>query len=357
MEKLWYPQRNVNDAPIAVIKSLISYIQFPVSRETIENTMKSHRNHPNFALEDFVEMLGSWGLEAGLFKIEESSLKDLPPSTILFIHDKNGDLKLGQIVMLHELSNETIEYLHPRKGWVIEAVSDFVQKWEPVALTLLEAKSDGENDFEAKESEYERKRWSNPDLKNVRIIDDFLTDSECDHILNLSQTEFKRSKLFGEENVEGHGRTSSSAELHIFPNDSVLVGIRKRASGIIDIPESHFEFFQCVSYEPGQEYQNHYDTFDPTSERGRKAIETEGQRKYTLLAYLNDDFEGGSTYFPNLDLLVTPKKRRVVIFNNLDENGEVIKGAYHAGLPVTRGRKYAINIWVRNKPLLNANQS
>lgn len=72
-----------------------------------------------------------------------------------------------------------------------------------------------------------------------------------------------------------------------------------------------------------------------------------------MLAYLNDDFDGGATYFPNVDILVHPKKKRVVIFNNLDDNGKVIKTAFHAGLPVTKGRKYAVNIWVREKPIRN----
>jgi len=70
-----------------------------------------------------------------------------------------------------------------------------------------------------------------------------------------------------------------------------------------------------------------------------------------MLAYLNDDFEGGGTYFPDLNYMVHPKKRRVVIFNNLDEEGNTLKkAAWHGGLPITTGRKYAINMWVRNKP-------
>ena len=155
----------------------------------------------------------------------------------------------------------------------------------------------------------------------------------------------------GEINIADYGRTSYSAEFHVLPTDPILNGIRKKASELIKMPESHFEFFQCVAYDPNQEYQNHYDTFDENSERGKKTIEEGGQRKYTLLAYLNDDFEGGGTHFPNLDILVQPKKRRVVIFDNLNEEGKVQKAAYHAGLPVTIGRKYAINIWVRTKPI------
>jgi prolyl 4-hydroxylase len=183
----------------------------------------------------------------------------------------------------------------------------------------------------------------------LSVYDDFLTDDECKYIIELSEPLFAPSQLMGEENYVGFGRSSRTAFL-VFREDKILNDIRKRASELIKLPESHFEFFQCVSYDPGQEIQHHFDTFDERTESGRKEIESWGQRKYTLLAYLNDDFEGGNTVFPKLDLSVQPKKRSVVVFNNLDENDNVLGEAFHAGLPVITGRKYALNMWVRNKP-------
>lgn len=187
------------------------------------------------------------------------------------------------------------------------------------------------------------------DLENVAVYNDFLTDEECKYIIELAETVFEPSKLMGEENYVGSGRTSRTANL-TFREDKILNDIRKRASQLIKLPESHFEFFQCVSYDVGQEYKYHFDTFDERTESGRKTIEEWGQRKYTLLVYLNDDFEGGNTQFPNINLLIKPKKRSVLVFNNLDENEKVLASAFHAGLPVTKGRKYALNIWVRTNP-------
>ncbi len=181
-------------------------------------------------------------------------------------------------------------------------------------------------------------------------MDGFLTAEECDYIINLANPILQPSKLMGDKIEAGQGRTSYSAEFHIYPNDEILNGIKKKAAKVLEMPESHFEFFQCVSYEQGQEYQVHYDTFDEAVATNKAEIEIRGQRKYTMLAYLNDNYIGGGTFFPNLDFMARPKKGRVVIFNNLDESGKVIPAAFHAGLPVTEGRKYAINIWVRDKP-------
>lgn len=353
MEKPWHPQQSPTDAPVALLKSMIQYIGFPVSRSTIEQDLKKHPEFPLLSFEAIVQILERWGLKAAAYSTEVQNLSEVPPASILFVHEQIGNIKAGIFVMLHEVKENTIEYLHPRKGWVIEEINEFSNKWSKAAISLIEQISEGEFDYELKEKDYEEKKLSNPDLKNLRVKDNFLTDEECDYIIKLANPVLKRSTLMGEQNIVDQGRTSYSAEFHVFPYDEILNGIRKRASELLNIPETHFEFFQCVSYEPKQEYQNHYDTFDENSERGRKAIEEGGQRKYTMLVYLNDDFTGGATYFPNVDIIVHPKKKRVVIFNNLDDEGKVIKAAYHAGLPVTKGRKYAINIWVREKSVRN----
>jgi len=351
MEKPWYPQQNPADSIVALLKTFIGQIEFPVSRLTIEKDVKEYPGFPFLSFGDITKILERWGLKSVSYNCDINKLKEIPTPSLLFINEAEGGIKAGVIVMFNSINGKTVEYLHSRKGWVLEGTDLFERKWAKAALSLTEAISEGEPDFEEKEKEYVKIKSANPDLKHIRVIDDFLTDKECEYIIDISKTEFQKSKLMGDKDTEGYGRTSFSAELHVFPNDEVLNGIRTKAAQLINMPENHFEFFQCLYYDPGQEYMNHYDTFDESTERGKKVVQEKGQRKYTILAYLNDDFEGGSTYFPNLDVQVQPKKRRVVVFNNLDENGQVIKAAYHAGLPVTTGRKYAINIWVRNKPM------
>lgn len=351
MEKPWFPQSNSLDTSVALLRTFTFHLNIPVSQGTIEKEVKDHKEYPYLTITAFKEILMTWGVQTIALTLEASKLKDLPPFSILFIEEKEVNIKTGQFVLFYNTEDGEIEYLHTRKGWVNEVLEQFEKKWSKVALVVTGvAENKGEADFEVKEKEYNEKKFANPNFKNIQLRDGFLTDQECDYIINLATPILQPSKLFGEERETGHGRTSYSAEFHIYPNDEVLNGIKKKASKILDIPESHFEFFQCVSYEQGQEYQVHYDTFDENIPSNKAEIERGGQRKYTMLAYLNDDYDGGGTFFPNLDFMVRPKKGRVVIFNNLDETGKVIPAAFHAGLPVTKGRKYAINIWVRNKP-------
>lgn len=351
MEKYWLPQRNMLDSPIALLKNFIYYVKHPISRSTIEEETLEFPNFPNVTLATYMQLLENWGVEQVAFKCEMENLKDIASPSILFITDDPENKTEGEFVMFYEVKENNIEYLHTRKGWIIETLEDFSKKFGKVAISAKSLKTKGEIDFEKKEKEYEEKKLANPALKNVRVIDDFLTDKECEYIINLAQPVFKRSLVTGtEKDIVHEGRTSYTAGLDVFAKDEILLSIRMRAAELLNMPETHFEHFQCVSYDKTQELINHFDTFDETTERGRKIVEEKGQRKYTMLAYLNDDFIGGGTHFPNLDLLVQPKKRAVVIFNNLDDNGNVIPAAFHAGLPVTQGRKYAMNMWVCTKP-------
>lgn len=353
MNKPWFPQRTEKDATTALIKSLMFHLQFPISQITIENDVQSHKEYPLFSDKAIIEIFAKWGIEMQSGTVKLEMIGELPPLSLLFIEEMIRNVKSGQFVMLYSIKNNLVEYLHPRKGWVIEETPEFLKKWSGAGIFIAEITGNGETDFETKEKEYHDKKYSNPELsKNVRIVDDFLTDAECEYIINLATPLFQRSMfLYGDKKVLDDKRTSYSAEFHIFPNDPILTGIRKRASELLNIPENHFEDFQCLSYDKSQEIDHHYDTFDANSEGGRKIIAEGGQRQCTMLAYLNEGYEGGATYFPDLDYLVTPKKRRVLIFNNLDENGDLLKkAAWHGGLPVTTGRKYAMNMWVRNMP-------
>jgi predicted 2-oxoglutarate/Fe(II)-dependent dioxygenase YbiX len=63
---------------------------------------------------------------------------------------------------------------------------------------------------------------------------------------------------------------------------------------------------------------------------------------YTLMVYLNDDYEGGETRFPGLKRVVRPETGMVLIFPHR---------LRHEGLMVTRGTKYALHTFILyNKP-------
>jgi prolyl 4-hydroxylase len=86
------------------------------------------------------------------------------------------------------------------------------------------------------------------------------------------------------------------------------------------------------------------DTFQSTQ---TKDLEICGDRVATVFAYLESPEAGGATYFPALDLRVSPVKGNAVLWYNLHLNGSEDTRLLHSGEMVREGTKYGLNIWVR----------
>lgn len=105
-----------------------------------------------------------------------------------------------------------------------------------------------------------------------------------------------------------------------------------------------------IKYEIGQQYKEHHDFFHPDGGNYYlESIGNSGQRTHTAIIYLNDDYTGGETRFPELDFQVNPKKGMLCIWNNINPDGSLEGSSLHAGLPVITGRKWILIIWIREK--------
>jgi predicted 2-oxoglutarate/Fe(II)-dependent dioxygenase YbiX len=97
-----------------------------------------------------------------------------------------------------------------------------------------------------------------------------------------------------------------------------------------------------------QQYTAHHDF-------GYAAIDDKhmGARFSTLLFYLNTPEEGGETNFPRWvnaetfkDLKVKPEVGKAVLFYSQLPDGNMDDFSQHAALPVKKGEKWLINLWV-----------
>jgi prolyl 4-hydroxylase len=352
MTEKWYPQRSTKDAPIAILKTFMHHVGYPISRKTIEKTLEEHPSFPELSFEEIVQILNSWGMEAMAFSITIDKLSLLPIPSITLLHETYREIKLGVLVLYFGVIDNEVRYLHPRKGWCYSNIEDFSKIWSCGMISLTGITGNGEADFEQLESEYNKRALEKEEMHIIECFDNVLSTDECDYIINLSKDKYKRSQVGIDDDAEqlSEGRTSFSAYLP-FPEHTTLNEIRKKIGRQFELSVERFEHFQCVAYANGQEYQAHFDTFDPETKYGKESMVNGGQREYTLLVYLNDEFEGGQTYFPNLDVVISPKKGRAVLFKNIDENGNIYKGSYHAGLPVAKGQKYAFNLWIRENAI------
>jgi predicted 2-oxoglutarate/Fe(II)-dependent dioxygenase YbiX len=97
-----------------------------------------------------------------------------------------------------------------------------------------------------------------------------------------------------------------------------------------------FEKPQMLRYGPAGKYGLHADAehFDFEQNRFYRFLD----RDFSMLIYLNDEYEGGELNFPWLNYRYKPKAGDLVIF----PSNHIFS---HESLPITRGNKYALVSW------------
>ena len=130
--------------------------------------------------------------------------------------------------------------------------------------------------------------------------------------------------------------------------------ITEYVSKLTGLSPSHFEDFQVIYYNLGQEYDYHYDTCEPKTPECEEGMDENGfgLRRFTFFLYLNDVEEGGETSFVFPNIKVKPERGKGILWRNTlrDGSGGTNMNAMHAGLPPKGGEKWAMNLWIRTKP-------
>lgn len=103
------------------------------------------------------------------------------------------------------------------------------------------------------------------------------------------------------------------------------------------------EILQLTKYTQNQHYVPHWDYFNVPG----VAASTDNDRIATVIIYLNDDFLGGTTSFPRLNLQVTPKTGDMLYFHY--PPGTQAHLSMHSGDHVLNGEKRIATMWIRQR--------
>jgi hypothetical protein len=77
----------------------------------------------------------------------------------------------------------------------------------------------------------------------------------------------------------------------------------------------------------------------------------QGDRVVTFLVYLNDDYQGGETAFPRLDVSHKGDRGEGLFFVN-SEHGRADTRTLHAGRTPLGGEKWIVSQFVRDRAVL-----
>jgi prolyl 4-hydroxylase len=118
--------------------------------------------------------------------------------------------------------------------------------------------------------------------------------------------------------------------------------VNDKMQTMLQIPRYHYEPIQLLKYNVGESYVPHHDySFQELSLPC-------GPRVLTFFLYLSDVEEGGETRFADLNVTIIPKKGNAVLWPNTLSLDPSMKDTRmtHEAMVVTKGVKYAANVWV-----------
>uniref|UniRef100_A0A6U0TVS1 Fe2OG dioxygenase domain-containing protein n=1 Tax=Eucampia antarctica TaxID=49252 RepID=A0A6U0TVS1_9STRA len=192
----------------------------------------------------------------------------------------------------------------------------------------------------------------NPEYPGLRVVnqnppifavDNFLTPAECDFLIYAAQDSLGPAPVVGKGSGEVSSSRSSST-CYLARED--LPGYIRKVTLLTGKPFQHCELPQVGRYLPTQQYLQHFDAFDLSSEDGRRFASNGGQRTITILVYLNDVSTGGNTVFPRLNIQVQPRRGMALVFFPATVDGTLDKMTLHAALPAV-DVKYVSQVWIR----------
>lgn len=176
----------------------------------------------------------------------------------------------------------------------------------------------------------------------------FLTDAECDAIINYSNDKLVISEVYRGANNETNIDERKSRQCWITDDDTDIANyISNKVANITSTKKEHQEHLQVVRYDEGGHFIPHHDACVGNNEFCNTMNSFVGPRYITFLIYLNDNFEGGHTNFPNINKSIIPQKGKAVLFYNVNKDGSIISESLHQGSHIINGTKWIANKWIR----------
>jgi prolyl 4-hydroxylase len=187
----------------------------------------------------------------------------------------------------------------------------------------------------------------------IALIDGLATKAVCSWLISRSEGRLQRGMVGDYQTgqwVPDPIRTGLAAGFGLVDTDLVMVLTQERLARASGLLVHQQEAPHVLSYERGQEYKAHYDFLVPGDPAFEHILAAMGQRVATCLTWLNDDYEGGETDFPKAKFRHRGKTGDAMLFLNVQRDTKKPDPmSLHAGMPPTKGRKYLLSQWIRDR--------
>ena len=175
----------------------------------------------------------------------------------------------------------------------------------------------------------------------------------CKYLIEHAAPRLQRAQVFdaasGSLKVDPM-RNNTTAAYSVIDTDVVMQLTRARIARAANVAFDALEPMEVLHYAGGETYKPHIDFFHPSRAGYAEEMRLRGQRVKTCLVYLNSNYQGGETEFPKLGIQFRGESGEALVFDNVGADGAGDMNTLHTGLPVTRGEKWLLSQWIREKP-------
>jgi hypothetical protein len=174
----------------------------------------------------------------------------------------------------------------------------------------------------------------------ANILQDFISKEDREYIINAAITsdlwasggsEFWDNRVINYHSIGEYDRNAAAIML------DVNIRCGQRIKELFNIEEIYSDTLQIIRWFPGMEQPPHADDMSNTDITGFD------HRAFGSIIYLNDEYTGGHTYYPNFDFEVIPKAGALAIHPGDPEH-------LHGVTKVEDGMRYTIaSFWTQDK--------
>jgi hypothetical protein len=154
--------------------------------------------------------------------------------------------------------------------------------------------------------------------KNIFLIKNFISESECDSIINvinkLSESDWNKFDVYQEDNGWKH---------RLYDHGIIQIedGLKSRVEKIFSKMNNPYAIpYKIILRQfPGGKMIPHADDdYEPATKLTRKRLSA-------AIIYLNDDYSGGELNFVKKNIKIKPPARSLMLFETGDENIHEVK--------------------------------